>query len=106
MLLDADLLFEDLVDFAFYRKSEDGEVLEFYEDVEYEIDEFDDIIILKRKETLKELESLRAFALDKNDPDLIATIDRRIEIANKEGVYESYACVHDDRFYDLHSFSF
>jgi len=78
MLIDTDLLFDELEGYAFYHKCEvkaaidekvkceDGEVLEFYEDIDYVFDEFDEVIVFKRKQTLQELESFKNY-IEEND---------------------------------------
>lgn len=118
MLIDTDLLFDELEGYAFFHKCEvkavidekvkceDGEVLEFYEDMEYILDEFDEIIVLKKKQTLNDLEAFKAFLIETNKNELIASVESSIEIARRDGAYETFACVHDDTFYDLHGFSF
>lgn len=118
MLIDTDVLFDELEGYAFYHKCEvkavindkvkceDGEVLEFYEDIEYIIDEFDEILILKRVHTLQDLERFKSHMNESADANLLTTLEEHIEIARKDGAYETFACIHNDSFYDLHSFSF
>ncbi len=117
MYIDTDLLFDDLVGYEFYHKCEvkaaigdrlkceDGEVLEFSEDVEYLMDEYDEIIVFKRKQTVNELEQLKKHCEENGNLDLISYIESNMEIAKRSGAFESYACVHNDTFYDLYAFS-
>lgn len=118
MLIDTDLLFDDLVGFEFYHqcevkaviddkvKCDDGEILEFYENIEYLIEKYDQILILKRRQTLEDLEGFKSFLIERNNSELLKSVEANIEVARRVGVYETFACVHDDTFYDLHSFSY
>lgn len=118
MLIDTDLLFDDIQGYEFYHKcevkaviddkvkGEDGELLEFYENIEYLIEEFDEVIVLRKKMTLKELEDFRAYLKKQDDTQIIKTIDAQIEDAKINGVYVTFACIHDESFYDLHSFRY
>jgi hypothetical protein len=117
MLIDTDLLFDELVGYEFYHKSEvkavidekvkcdDGEVLEFYESVEYIIEEYDDLIIMKRKQTIQELIEFKEYLNEKSDLELIESVDTQIKEAQQNGAYEAFACLHNDTIYDLYSFS-
>ncbi|CAM3820103.1 MULTISPECIES: hypothetical protein [Pseudoalteromonas] len=113
MLIDTDLLFDDLVGFEFYHqcevkaviddkvKCDDGEILEFYENIEYLIEEYDQILILKKRQTLEDQEGFKSFLIERNNSELLKSVEANIEVARRDGVYETFACVHDDTFYDL-----
>ena len=118
MLIDLDLFFDDLVDYAFFHKTEvesvigdrvkcvDGEVLDFYEDVEHLLSEFDDIVVLRRRQSLATLIQLRDFVLTKNLADTVDHIDRLIDIAKREGEVVDYIVIVNDSVMSLHKFSY
>lgn len=118
MLIDTDLLFDDLQGYEFYHKCEvkavieekvkgdDGELLEFFDNIENEIEEFDEIIVLRKRMTLHELENLRSYVEKEGDLKIVKSIDFKIEEAKVNGVFTSFACVHNDLFYDLYDFRF
>ena len=116
MLIDTDLIFDEIQGYEFYHKcevkaviddkvkGEDGEILEFYENIEYLIEEFDEVIVLRKKLTLMELEDFRDYIEKKGDIKILKTIDKQIEEAKLAGAYITFACLHNDSFYDLHVF--
>ncbi|ABX50449.1 hypothetical protein Sbal195_3287 [Shewanella baltica OS195] len=118
MLIDTDLIFDEIQGYEFYHKcevkaviddkvkGEDGELFEFYENIEYLIEEFDEIIVLRKKLTLMELEDFRDYIEKKGDIEIVKTIDRQIEEAKLTGIYITFACLHNDSFYDLHVFRY
>lgn len=117
MHIDTDLIFDEIVGFEFYHKCEvkavindkvkceDGEILEFYENIEYLVEDYDEIIVLRRKQTTYELEQFKDHCINVGDLTLVSYIEENIEKAKSKGYVESYACIHDDTFYELHSFS-
>lgn len=117
MYVDMDVLFDELVGYELYHKAEvtavihdkvkceDGSVLEFMEDVSYAIDEFDELIVLRKKQSVEELSEFKEFLKEKGETNLIESIERQIDEAKQNGVYITYACVCNDTFYDLFSFT-
>lgn len=83
MLVDLDLIFDDKIGYGFYHKTEvkavigdkvkciDDEVIEFYEDVECSMHEYDDIIILQEKESESELKAFKEYLIYENINHLI-----------------------------------
>ena len=112
-----DVLFDELIGYEFYHKAEvtaviedkvkceDGAVLEFMEDVSYAIDEFDELIVLRKRQTVEELSEFKEFLMERDETNLIESIERQIDVAKEKGVYTTYACICNDTFYDLFSFT-
>lgn len=117
MFIDLDLIFDDLIGYAFYHKTEvsavigdkikcaDGEVVEFFDNVEYSIDDFDEIVIFEKKETVAELEEFLKFLVENNNNDLVKTVKGKIEEANRSGIYRSYIALCNDEIYHIYDFS-
>ncbi|MGB5855286.1 MAG: hypothetical protein WBH20_08525 [Oceanisphaera sp.] len=117
MLIDLDLVYDDLIGYAFYHRTEvkavigdkvkcaDDEVIEFYDDVEFSISDFDDIVILEKKETIAELESFIDFLMDNDGDDLVEIAKSKIEKAKPTGVHLSYIALCNDEVFDIYDFS-
>lgn len=117
MLVDLDLIFDDIIGYGFYHKTEvkavigdkvkcmDDEVIEFYEDVECSVHEYDDIIILQKKESASELKEFKEYLIAENLNHLIEKVDEKVEIAKREGYFISYMAICNDEALDVYSFS-
>jgi len=118
MLIDTDLLFDDLTGYEFYHKGNakavidekvklfDSSTLTFCERVEYLIEECDELIILRSRQTIEDIERFISFLIDIGEPHLTALPEQNLEVARRDGVYETFTCLHNGKVYDLDSFIF
>jgi hypothetical protein len=119
MYLDLDLVYDEIQGWEIFHllevnavidnkvKGDAGEVIEFYEEVDSIIDDFEDILLLKKKESVPEIIELRDYIekTDGKDCEAIDVLNQRLKIAEKDGAFESFGCVHNDTFYLLHDLS-
>lgn len=116
MYVDIDMLFDDLEGYAFQEKTtvsavikdsvkcEDDSVLRFYEDIDYSISEYDDLVLLRRRTCIGELRTQKTYFdsnQDERSRDILNEIERRIEIAESTGHYDDYKILCNDSVFDV-----
>lgn len=117
MLLNVDILFDELSGFEFYNFSEiaavisdkakctDGSLLEFMDDVEYSMSAGDEILVLRQRKSVRELEDFREHLRSRGDWSLDDFLSRQIAVAEKEGYSASYVAVVNDEIFSIYKFS-
>lgn len=117
MLLDVGFLFEELTGYEFYNfseisavisdkaKCEDGSVLDFCEDVELLVSEGDDVLVLRQRRTVKELEEFLEYLRSSGRNDIEDYISQKIIVAKESGFSCSYIAVINDQVFNLYGFS-
>lgn len=116
MYIDTDLTFDQLEGYAFFHRTEikaiiedkikciDDEIVEFIDNVEYNLDEGEEIIILEKKETTQELRKFYEFCENQRRSELLPVIAERIKEAELNGAYKDYIAIVDNNVYDVLNF--
>lgn len=134
-----DLIFDEIIGHELYHKTKvkavigdkvkcmDDELIEFYEDVEWAVNEYDDIIILKNKESESELKTLKELLSIENKKELLESdncnllgyeslapedikflteqVNWKLEVAIRNGFFTSYVAVCNNKCFGVYSFS-